>query len=486
MRDYRLAFYIAGLFGCIFSLLMTIPMVVEYSYAGDSQNFDIFANSSMFGLFVSILMMVTSYTKQGSISRSSSFFATVLTWFYITFLSAIPLYFAYYPNYSITMIDALFEASSGITTTGATILYNLHDVSKGILLWRAMLHFLGGVGVITLVFIVLPYLQNGAMYFFLTESSENQEKETPRILDFALLIVMVYSAFAIICAIVYSLLGMSVFDAICHSMATVSSGGFGNYDASFAAFKSINLEIAAIFFMLLAAMPFIVIIRIFTRKRFSINGQTLALLYLIFATFSLTCIVYFAIQNKPFSFSEAVHILFALVSVQSSTGFFSANLTHYGQFLVLMLIIACIVGGCTGSTSGGIKIFRAQVVIAMLKHHFLTILHPNLKRKVQCDGCDISTSTVSSIVVLISLYILTLMCITIFMTATNYNLSESIASGVSFLSNAGVIATEYGASTSIISTFSQTLRGICAFAMLLGRLEFVAIIVIVIKLLSAK
>jgi trk system potassium uptake protein TrkH len=486
MRDYHLSFYIAGLFGCIFSSLMLIPMLVEYYYVGGNENFDIFANSAMFGLFTSILMMATSYTKQGSISRSSSFLATVLTWFYITFLSAIPLYFAYYPNYSITIIDALFESSSGITTTGATILYNLHDVSKGILLWRAMLHFLGGIGVITLVFIVLPYLQNGSMYFFLTESSENQEKETPRILDFAMLIVMIYSAFAIVCACVYYFLGMSGFDAICHAMSTVSSGGFGNYDSSFLVFKSYKIEVAAIFFMFLAAMPFIIIIRIFTRRKFSFNGQTMAMLYFTSILFALLCFVYFVIQKMPFSYAELRHLLFALISIQSSTGFFSANLSYYGQFLIAILIIAGIVGGCTGSTSGGIKIFRIQIVLAMIKHHFLKITYPNLKMKVRCDGQEVSQQTVSSIVVLISIYMASLMFITLFMVANNFEFSESIATGVSFLSNAGSIATEYGQSTSIISTFSQTLRGICAFAMLLGRLEFVAIIVIVMKIFQAR
>ena len=485
MRDYRLSFYIAGLFGCIFSVLMLIPMLVEYCYVGGNENFDIFANSAMFGLFISILMMATSYTKQGSISRSSSFLATVLTWFYITFISAIPLYFAYYPNYSITIIDALFEASSGVTTTGATILYNLHNVSKGILLWRAMLHFLGGIGVITLVFIVLPYLQNGAMYFFLTESSENQEKETPRILDFAMLIVMIYSAFAIVCACVYYLLGMSGFDAICHAMSTVSSGGFGNYDSSFSMFNY-QLEIAAIFFMFVAAMPFIIIVRIFTRRKFTFNGQTMAMLYFVSMLFALLCFVHFVIQKMPFSYTELRHLLFALISIQSSTGFFSTNLSYYGQFLVGILIIAGIIGGCTGSTSGGIKIFRIQVVIAMIKHHFLKITYPNLKMKVRCDNQDVSHQTVSSIVVLISIYMASLMFITLFMVANNFEFSESIATGVSFLSNAGSIATEYGQPSSIISTFSQTLRGICAFSMLLGRLEFVAIIVILMKLFQPK
>ncbi len=481
MRDYRLSFYIAGLFGCIFSLLMTIPMLVEYYYVGAEKNFDIFANSAMFGLFVSILMMVTSHTAHGSISKSSSFLATVLTWFYITFISAIPLYFAYYPNYSITIIDALFESSSGITTTGATILSNLHNISMGILLWRAMLHFLGGVGVITLVFIVLPYLQNGAMYFFLTESSENQEKETPRILDFALLIFLIYSAFAIVCACTYYLLGMNGFDAICHAMSTVSSGGFGNYDSSFATFNSAKLEVAAIFFMFLAAMPFIIIVRIFTRKRFAINSQTFAMICLTLFLFFIICFVYFVFGNFKFSYTELRHLLFALVSIQSSTGFFSADLSKYGQFLIFILIIACVIGGCTGSTSGGIKVYRVQVVFAMVKHHFLKIIYPHIATNVRCDDQEVSQQTVSSIVILISLYMFAMIVITLIMCASNFGIAESIASAVSFLSNAGVIATEYGASKSIIVDFPQTLRAICAFAMLLGRLEFIAIIVILVK-----
>ena len=149
--------------------------------------------------------------------------------------------------------------------------------------------------------------------------------------------------------------------------------------------------------------------------------------------------------------------------------------------LIFILIIACVIGGCTGSTSGGIKVYRVQVVFAMVKHHFLKIIYPHIATNVRCDDQEVSQQTVSSIVILISLYMFAMIVITLIMCASNFGIAESIASAVSFLSNAGVIATEYGASKSIIVDFPQTLRAICAFAMLLGRLEFIAIIVILVK-----
>jgi len=229
-------------------------------------------------------------------------------------------------------------------------------------------------------------------------------------------------------------------------------------------------------------MPFIIIIRIFTRKKFALNGQSISMMYLSLFFLFLIYYVYFILGSNNFSYSQLRHILFALISIKSSTGFFSADLSNYGHFLIFILILAGIIGGCTGSTAGGIKVFRIQVIYAMIRHHFLKILYPHITMNVKSDEREISNDTVSSIVILISLYIIALLIISAFMISSGFQIDESIASGVSFLSNSGVIATEYGKNTTIISNFSQSLRFICAFAMLLGRLEFVAIVIILIKI----
>lgn len=479
MQDYRISFYIMGLFGCLFSLMMFIPAAVEY-FTG-MLNFDVFVNSGLFGLFASILIIVTSYTKEAAISHHSSFLATTLVWVMITFIAAVPLYFAHYPEYSVSVVDALFEAASGITTTGMSVLSDLSHVSKGVLLWRAMLQFFGGVGIITLVFIIMPYLQNGTMSLFLTESSEHQEKETPRILDFAMLIFVIYFVFTVLCACCYYFFGMNTFDAICHAMTTVSSGGFSNHDQSFSFFANATLESVAIFFMVLSAVPFIMVVRIFTQKRLVISSQVLVMFYIFASSTIALFVVYELLEGRKIVLEHLRHFLFAVVSIGTSTGFGSHNFSHYGGFFIYTLLIVGIIGGCTGSTSGGIKVFRIQVLCKILKQHFMKILYPHLVSKVKCDGRDISENFMRSIVILVALYVIFSVISIFFICAHGFDLADAIATTVAILGNGGLIATEYGGSSSIISEMSQSIRGLFIFLMILGRLEFIAVLVIIIQ-----
>ncbi len=480
MQEYRLSFHITGLFGCIFSLLMFIPAGVEY-FSG-MENFDIFINSAFFGLFFSILIVVTSYTKEVSMSRRSSFFATTLVWIIITVIASVPLYFAHYPSYNITFIDALFEASSGITTTGATILSNLEHVSKGILLWRAMLQFFGGVGIITLAFIVMPYLQNGAMYFFLTESSESQEKETPRIIDFTILILLVYIVFFILCACCYYLFGMNGFDAICHAMSTVSSGGFSTHDGSFMFFKNVSLENVAIVFMVISGMPFIMVVRLFTRRRIVVSAQALTMIKTFIICSALLFVVYSYVRQHSGTVSMLRHYIFAVVSIGTSTGFASFNFSSYGGFITIILLIVSVVGGCTGSTSGGIKVFRVQVMYQIIKHHFLKTIYPHVVAKIKCDDQVISNAVAMSVIILFMLYIFFLVLSTIVMTGFGFSLTEAITATVAILSNGGMIVSEYGGNVSIITEIPQFVRSIFIVLMILGRLEFIAVLVMIAQL----
>lgn len=482
MQEYRISFYITGIFGCLFSLLMFIPALVEY-HSG-MLNFDIFMNSAFFGLFVSLLIVVTSYTEEATISRRSSFLATTLVWFVMTFITAIPLYFANYPDYEISIIDSLFEASSGLTTTGMSILSNLDNISKGVLLWRAMLHFFGGVGIITMVFIVMPYISSGAMQFFLTESSENQEKETPRILHFALLICGLYTALTVVCALLFYFFGMSFFDAICHAMATLSSGGFGTHDASFAFFESGILEVIAIFFMILAGIPFILIIRLVVRRKIILTSQIITMLVIFIIIPSLIFFVCDFVKQDFTSLQRFRHFIFAVVSLGTSTGFASADFSYLGGFFVMSLLFVTVIGGCTGSTSGGIKVFRVQVMYKVIKHHFMKTIYPHLVMKVKCDGKEISQSVVMSVVILLSLYLFFTIISTFVITAFGFSVTDALSISVGMLSNAGIIASEYGIPYSMMNETSQTIRAMSTLLMILGRLEFISVLIITMQLLK--
>lgn len=480
MQSYKIAFYITGIFTSILSLLMFIPAFVEYFTGGE--NMDIFLNSAYFGIFISLLITATSYTKDATISHRSSFLATTIIWLAMIFIAAVPLYFSHYPGYEISIVDALFESSSGFTTTGASILTNLDSVSKGILLWRAMLQFFGGVGIITFVFIVIPYLQNGTMYFFLTESSENQGKETARIIDFAFLILSAYTIFTLLCTCLYYLFGMTLFDAICHAMATVSSGGFSTHDSSFADYNS-YLQTVAIVFMVISAMPFIMIVRLFTRRKIIITTQTIILLC-IFTSFSLILFLFYSLVfGQPFTVNHFKHIVFAVVSVGSSTGFYSENFSFYGGFFINLMLIVSIIGGCTGSTSGGIKVFRFQVMYSLVKFHFTRIANPDIVKKIKIDDQEITQQIITSVVILFIIYAIFAFISVLCVTAFGFSFADAISITISSLSNGGVLASEYGGSTSIIYDMPQFLRGLFAVLMILGRLEFTAVLIIIFQLL---
>lgn len=475
MQEYRLSFFITGVFGCIFSLLMLFPACVEY-FMEDQLNFDVFINSSMIGLFLSALVMCTSYTESAAISHRASFLATTLVWIQIVFIGAIPLYFAYYPGYKISFADAVFESTSGITTTGMTVLSNLDGTSRGILLWRAMLHFFGGVGIIALLFIVMPYLQSGAMQLFTTESSESQDKETPRMLDMATLIFMIYIVCTVLCTCLYYIFGMHWFDAICHAMSTVSSGGFTNHDMSFMYYNTPLIEITCIIFMILAAIPFTVMIRFFVRRRSVRNSQVFLMFGIIaFVTLAL------AIVYHVFDISRVRHLLFAVVSTMTTTGFISYDLSKYSDFFCASLILLGLMGGCTGSTSGGLKIFRIQVLYSMVKHHFLKITYPHAVKSMRCNGQDLSQSAISGSVILLILYIVSMTFLLFLLTCNGFDIKNSLSIAAAILGNVGLVATEYGPFTVVIPQFSDWLKCVFSVFMVLGRLEFIAVLIIILQ-----
>jgi trk system potassium uptake protein TrkH len=465
-----------GLSGCIFSLLMLIPAGVEY-FMEDQLNFDVFVNSAMIGFFLSALVVCTFYSEEGVISHRASFVATTLVWIQIVFISAIPLYFANYPNSGISFADAVFEATSGITTSGITVLRNIDNISKGILLWRSMLHFFGGIGIIALVFIVMPYLQSGVMQLFTSESAETQAKEVPRIIDMIALIFAIYTICTISCASLYYMFGMTIFDAICHAMSTVSSGGFSSHDASFMYFNAPSLEIVAMIFMTISAIPFLVIIRFFIRRKFVYNSQVVLMLAII-ACATVMLMLYFG----SIDWNLTRRLLFAVISQITTTGFVSYDLSKSGDFFCVILILLGLIGGCSGSTSGGLKVFRLQVLYKMLKHHFLKVIYPHMVKPIKTNGQEISANTISSCVILLVLYMISIVVLLLILTAYKFDVKNSMALIAATLGNTGLIATEYGPFNVLTGQLTSTLKYILSVFMMLGRLEFVAVLIIIIQI----
>lgn len=301
--------------------------------------------------------------------------------------------------------------------------------------------------------------------------------------DYAVLILIVYITFGILCACLFHFFGMSIFDAICHAMTTVSSGGFSNYDSSFLHFMNSSLEYIAIVFMILAAVPFVVIIRLFTRRKLIFGSQAMVMICMIIMTTLLLFGVYSYQETHTLSSKSFRDMLFAVSSIISSTGFSSSELMSYGDFFVILLSIVGIVGGCTGSTAGGLKVFRFQVIYHMVKYHFRRTIYPSVVVKIHCDDQDITSDTMMTVVVLITLYAIFAFASILTITAHGFSLSHAIASTVTAISNSGIIVSEYGTSNSILSQYPQFIHGMLGVLMLLGRLEFITVLVIIAKIL---
>ncbi len=473
MIQFRPILLALGLMVCLVAAAMLVPMAVDY--ADSHSSWHVFAVSALVTFFIGGLMVLFAYDRKPvRAGLREGFLLTTLTWTIVSAFAAMP-----FIGLGLPLADAYFESVSALTATGGTVIVKLDSQPRGILLWRALLQGIGAVGIIVLAILVLPSLRIGGMQLFQAENSDRSEKVMPRAFGLMSAITAIFAILLVACTFTFMLLGMTPFDAICHALATVSTGGFSTHDASFGYFNSPALDWAAVVFMISGALPFVVYIKAMRGGGLHIwrDAQVRGLAWLLLIT-SLIMAVYLAVL-RDLAFHDAFRLAtFNVVSIVTTTGFVNTDYTTWGPFAIGVFFLLMFVGGCSGSTSGGIKIYRLQVAWLLTRAHLQHLISPNRIVTLLYNGRRLPEDVPFSVVAFLALYMATIGMFTVVLAAMGLDLLTALSSAAAAVSNVGPGLGDIVGPAGTFAGLPTGAKWVLSFAMLLGRLELFTVLVL--------
>ena len=467
---------VVGILVLAYSMSMLPPALVSLWYDdGEVKHFGA-ALLAISAVGVLIIQLAGARGANKSLRRRDGFIVVVFFWVVLSMLGAIPLMLGTH----MTFVDALFEAVSGFTTTGATVIVGLDGLPPSILYYRQQLQWLGGMGLVVLAIAVLPMLGIGGAQLYRAETPGpgKEEKITPRLVQSARALWMIYVGLTLLCATAYWLAGMPLFDAVAHSFSTVSTGGFSTHDASLGYFDSAAIEVVATLFMLLGGINFGVhymVLRDHNPMHYFLDTEVrsylliiVALLLIIFSALTVTGVYQ--------SFGHAVMDAgFEVVSVITSTGFGEADFSKWPLFLPMLLIFTSFIGGCGGSTAGGIKVLRVVLLFKQGVREAGHLMHPRAIRPIKIGGRVVNNSTIQSVWGFFSMYLFVFVILTLLMMAAGLDQVSAFSAVATSINNLGP---GLGEVAYTFSTVSDPVKLLAVIAMLLGRLEIFTLLVL--------
>ncbi len=470
--NYRAIALPIGRLLVLISLLMILPAVADLFVA--NPDWRIFLTSSLV-LGITGGLMVLSFRGQGQPSRFREAILFVnAAWFAFSIAGAVPLYFS---DLQISFTDAFFETASGLTTTGSTILTGLDRLPPGILLWRALLQWVGGIGVIAIGIWLLPGLRVGGSQLFALESSESTTKPYGRTLPFVYRLLTLYGGLTAACIALYLVCGMSFFNAVVHALTTVSTGGFSTSDQSFGQFQGIAVYWVAIVFMLLSSVPFLYLIRCIEQRRPARDVQIRLLLSIVgIASFGVFYFERFIVHDTPIHmFTLAV---FNVVSVLSTTGYAANDYLQFGPPVIAIFFVLTFLGGCAGSTSGGFKMFRIAVLWSFIRHLLKRMVRPHRIAETRYQGRPVSNPVLEGVFVFSVVYAGVFAVFAIIYLAHGLDLETSLSASITALANVGPGVGDTIGPSGTFQSLPGTAKLCLAVEMILGRLEILAAILL--------
>ncbi|WP_135501813.1 TrkH family potassium uptake protein [Roseovarius aestuariivivens] len=470
MLDFRPVGYVIGLMVMALGLAMVLPMVVDI--AEGLGHWQVFAESAILTILIGGLVALAcrNGVREG-LTIQQTFLVTTSVWLALPLFGALPFILG---ATEARIVDAVFEAMSGLTTTGSTVLSGLDSLPKGLLLWRGLLQWLGGIGIIVVAMVFLPELRVGGMQIFRSESFDTMGKILPRATEISSNISIIYIGITLACVVSYILCGMTPFDATVHALTTVSTGGFSNYDASFATFSG-SAEWVAVVFMILAALPFVRYVQLlsgsnalFLDSQVRVFLMTIGVLVVITAAVLLTN---FSRQPEQ-ALREAA---FNITSIISGTGYASVDYMGWGSFLISIFFFIGLIGGCAGSTSCSIKIFRYQLLFASVRTQLSRIYTPHGVFTPRYEGRPIADDVLSSVMSFFVFFVVTLGLIAVALAMTGLDFTTSVSGAATALANVGPGLGDTIGPSGNFATLNDTAKWILTAAMLIGRLELLAV-----------
>ena len=473
MASNKTVFFIIGILLVVLGIFMLIPYTVQLIY---NENSNSFFSSSIITVFIGILTILASIKKEKQLNLQQAFLFSTLAWISVAIFGSIPFVLS---SLKLSFSEAFFESMSGITTTGSTVILDLDSSPKSILLWRAIMQWLGGIGIIVMATTVLPLLKVGGMQLFKLDSS-GTEKILPKTVEVSFLIITIYTTLTFACAFVYWIQGMNMFDSIAHSLTTLATGGFSTHNESIGYFKNPGIEFTATIFIILGSIPFISYLRFIkgNKKIFFEDVQIRGFLYLLVISI-LIMFLYLFINNNEYSFLDNLRISsFNVISILSGTGYVTDDFGLWGEFPLIFFLFLMFVGGCAGSTTCGIKVFRLQILFLFLKNQVKKIIYPNSIFIFNYNKQKIEDSFINSVIVFIFSYLFIFLMIAILLSITGLDFLSAVSGAATSISNVGPGLGEMIGPNGNFNQVSNVSKWILSFGMLLGRLEIFAVLVL--------
>ncbi len=474
MATNKTVFFIIGVLLVIMGFSMLIPYAVQLIYNENSHSF---IASAFTTIFFGVLFILANIEKEFKLNLQQTFLFSTLAWFMVAVFGSLPFVLSSNP---LTFSDAFFESMSGITTTGSTVIDNLDESPKSILLWRALMQWLGGIGIVVMAITILPLLKVGGMQLFKMEGPDTTEKILPRTIEVATILIFTYLALTVSCATFYWVLGMSLFDSIAHAMTTIATGGFSTHNESIGFFKNPNIEVVASIFIVLGSIPFIAYLKFLKGNKsiFIQDFQIKGLIYLIIFSV-LIMFFYLFMINDEISFLDRLRISsFNVISILSGTGYVTDDFSLWGKFALIFFLFLMFIGGCAGSTACGIKIFRLQMLLLYVTNQIKRLIYPNSIIIFKYNNQKISDQFINSVIVFIFSFLLIFLIISLLLSISGLDFLTSVSGAASAISNVGPGLGDIIGPNGNYKSIPDLSKWILSFGMLLGRLELFAVLVL--------
>ncbi len=474
MATNKTVFFMIGILLVVLGFSMLVPYIMQLIYNENSHSF---VSSSFVTIFIGILFILGNLDKEFKLNLRQTFLFSTLAWLMVAIFGSLPFLFS--PK-EFTFSEAFFESMSGITTTGATIITDLDNSPKSILLWRSIMQWLGGIGIVVMAITILPLLKVGGMQLFKMEGPDSTEKILPRTIEVATIIISTYLVLTLLCGFFYWIFGMSIFDSISHAMTTIATGGFSTHNDSIGFFKNSNIEIIASIFIVLGSIPFISYLRFVqgNKKVFFNDVQIRGLIYLILISVIIMFLYLLFINEESNIFDKIRISSFNVISILSGTGYVTDDFGLWGKFSLIFFLFLMFVGGCAGSTACGIKIFRLQMLVIFLKNQIKKLIYPNSIIINKYNNQKISDSFINSVIVFIFSFLFIFLIIAMLLSISGLDFLTAISGAASAISNVGPGLGEMIGPNGNYKAIPDISKWILSIGMLLGRLELFAVLVL--------
>lgn len=474
MQDLRPVGYVIGLLCAILGATMLIPLAVDLLH--DNGHWPSFGTSALIASGTGgLLAIACANGVRDRLTLQQTFLLATAVWVALPLFGALPFVLG---ATEARAVDAVFEAMSGMTTTGATVFVGLEHLPEGLLLWRSMLQWFGGIGIIVVAMAFLPELRVGGMQIFRSEAFETGGKVLPRAAQIAARISAIYVGLTVACHVAYVIVGMTGFEALNHALTTLSTGGFSTYDASFGAFQGAPEYVASVF-MILASLPFVRYVQFASGSVTPLFRDTQVRGFLwVIATLVAVIALYRLVANGDYLEHAVREALFNVTSIITGTGFASVDYQLWGAFPAVLFFFIGLIGGCAGSTCCSVKIFRYQLLIAAVHAQIRRIHMPSGIFTLYYDGRPVSLDVLNSVMAFFGVFVVTLGLTATALGLAGLDLVTALSGAATALANVGPGLGDIIGPAGNFSSLNDAAKWILSFAMLLGRLEILVVLVI--------